>query len=237
MRLKRFSMIGPCAFVALGLMTGAASAASSRVASDVDFTEFHLNGDPDRLFVGEITSDSPKCVKKRRVTLVDAASNSISVKTGSDGQFVFGTEAFQDLPAGPPLVATAGKVAFGKKNRKVVCKTSASATFTDSANEVTITNFAFDDPTNTFTATLTSPDPFCVANRSIPLFRSDDVTSDEVASAVADAGGTLSVTLPGEPQSGSYEFFRTGEQLVELSDGNIHNHVCGDADGPNIVIG
>ncbi|MDX6587058.1 MAG: hypothetical protein QOI31_1531 [Solirubrobacterales bacterium] len=228
-----------CVLCAVPSVAGAAAKFESTVAwTDVDFDP--APGGP--VLIGTVTSESPKCVKGRKVVITDETSAKVTKTTDADGAFgLTGDEISIELP-GYHYDTDLQKKKFGKKGKRKTClPDSATATFTENGNGIatTISDFAFNDQTNTFSGTLVSADPRCVANRTVGIFHTlDGQEFTPKGETSSDGTGAFSYTHNEEPEAGSWDGFADQTAFTDFEeDGDVLFGLCDYADSNDVEIG
>lgn len=227
--------------IAAGAFCALASAAQAvkKFESTVAWTHIEKpTGDDDPTLMGTVTSESPKCIKGRKVAVTDELSNTLTKTTDANGIFgLSNIEIFETLP-GWVYDTQLKKKKFGKEGRRKIClPDSATFTFIEDQIPTTISDLAYDGGTNTFTGTLVSEDPACLFQRGVEIYDTADFNAP-IGSTTSDNAGAFAYTHISVPPPGMYDAYAPiSSYLAFEPDGDGVAGTCAAADSNDISIG
>ena len=193
--------------VSAGFVVPAVASATKKFESTVAWT--HTVDTPAKLdpfLFATVTSESPKCIKGRRVVITDELDERLTKTTDADGIFGLSREdTISELP-GSEYDTKLQRKKFGKKGKKKIClPDSATFTFIKEPVSTSINDLSFDAGTNTFTGTLVSENPKCVQQRDVGIY---DLTGlQNIGVTESEGTGAFTYTHGEAPSPGTYDAY------------------------------
>jgi hypothetical protein len=211
--MRKLFIVTAVAVCAVCVVPAVASAAK-KFESTVAWTHVNKVESPDLpVLMGTVTSESPKCVKNRSVEV--SGSGSVTKKTDEEGVFgVSSNEISEDL--GDDMEASVLKRKFGPRKKRKVCLPASGAEFTIAEGSTSVSDFSYNEETNTFSGTMVSSEPLCVDSRELEIDRFDGVDFTPIGFTTSDSNGAFSFTHNEALEPGAYDAFGNAISSIDF---------------------
>jgi hypothetical protein len=167
--LSRWTVVVLAAAIPLTVAT-APAAAVPKIPSELAFTSY--DPPPSYTFHGEVSTDSGKCVGKRKVVFSDDGTPLTTKTTKKDGSFTVTLFELAAPGVEDGFIGTVKKAKIGKRHKRKVC-TADSAEVRVETHETTFGNVDLHPNSHFVVGSLSSDLPECTAGRGIDLYVDD----------------------------------------------------------------